>query len=474
SDIHEKIIDELTKKTLPGGYSALGENEKVEFLLKTPRIKGTPRLGEEGRDLRELFREMNAEGSEGFNCFIVSMTESVSDLLEARWIQQAFGMKDPLPVVPLFETPDALENAPAVMKEFWKHLPKKQVREDQQIMLGYSDSTKRGGLLASAWTLHRVQRDLEKEARRRKKSLVFFHGRGGSIGRGGGPVRVALRSLPMGTRLHRIRVTEQGESIESKFGLPGIALRTFELYMMAVLEGRFEKTSKHRDQWARMMDRIGEESQADFRAFIYEDPGFNRFFRAVTPVEELGVLNIGSRPSRRKKTTNLDSLRAIPWIFSWTQNRALLASWCGTGRVLRSYWDRGQGETLKRMYREWPFFQSTLDLLEMVLAKSDMETFRLYASHLLEGDDLRRAQAVQAEYEITVRMIQKVMGERRLLQHHPVLRESIEVRTRYVEVLNRLQIEVLKRRRGGKASKTLDRALALTISGIAAGMRNTG
>ncbi|MBX3041124.1 MAG: phosphoenolpyruvate carboxylase [Bdellovibrionaceae bacterium] len=475
SDVHEKVIQELTKKTLGREYSSLTESEKIKFLLKKPSLQAKAKLGPEGQDLRELFQDLSQSGGEGFNCFIVSMTEGVSDLLEAYWLQRAFGLKKTLPVVPLFETPEALGAAPAIMKEFWTHLPREHAKEDQQIMLGYSDSTKRGGLLASAWTLHRVQRDLEKEAVRLKKNLVFFHGRGGSIGRGGGPVREALRSLPVGSRLHRIRITEQGESIESKFGLPGIALRSFELYLMAVLEGRFEKPSRYREHWSRIMNEIAVDSEAAFRAFIYGDPGFNHFFRAVTPVEELGVLKIGSRPSRRKKTTDLNALRAIPWIFSWTQTRALLASWCGAGGPLHAYWKNGQSGALKKMYREWPFFQSTIDLLEMVLAKSDMETFELYAQALLESEDLGRARAVKTEYETAVRIILKIKDERRLLEKASSLRESIEIRTRYVEVLNRLQIEILKRRRRhGKESEILDQALALTISGIAAGMRNTG
>lgn len=469
SDIHEQIVEALA--VLPSGrrYSEMTEDEKVEFLKKPIKLKEKPVLSPEGEDYRDLFAQMAREGTEGFNVLIVSMAESASDLLEADWLQRAFGLKAPLPVVPLFETPEALADSVSVMKRYWSETKSSGARS-QIVMLGYSDSTKRGGLLASAWTLHRIQREMEAQAKKAGVSVIFFHGRGGSIGRGGGPVREAMRSMPVGTDLKRLRVTEQGESIESKFGLPGLAVRSFELYLMAVLEARLEKPHPRRDLWAQKMDQVAEASQKAFREFVYENPDFNEFFRQVTPVQELGLLKIGSRPSRRKKGIDLESLRAIPWIFSWTQNRALLASWLGTGEGLSQLSLR----ELQDMQKSWVFFQSVLGLIEMVMAKADMKTFRLYADQLLEPELQGQADRLIKNYEQTVRLIRKVRGEKSLLTFQPALRESIEIRTPYVEVMNRLQIEILKRRHAGSSSDVLEQAMALTISGIAAGMRNTG
>jgi len=304
--------------------------------------------------------------------------------------------------------------------------------------------------------------------------VTLFHGRGGSVGRGGGPTYLAIQSQPPGSVDGRLRVTEQGEMIQAKFGLPGLALRTLEIYTSATLEATLTPPAPAPDEWRRRMAALADESQAVYRRVVYDEPGFIPYFRAATPESEFEDLTIGSRPARRRMDGGVESLRAIPWVFAWTQTRLLLPSWLGVGEALGAAIGRGELDTLRRMYREWPFFRSTLDLIEMVLAKTDARIAAHYERQLVPaelagfGADLRHRLGETACHVLAV------TGRESLLADNPVLRRSIAVRNPYVDPINLVQVELLRRLRRADGDERLRRAFLVTVNGIAAGMRNTG
>jgi phosphoenolpyruvate carboxylase len=342
-------------------------------------------------------------------------------------------------------------------------------------MIGYSDSAKDVGRFGAAWELYKAQEIIVDACRANGVRVTLFHGRGGSVGRGGGPTYIAIQSQPPGSVDGRIRVTEQGEMVQAKFGLEEIAVRTLEIYTTATLEAtRVPVRPPTADERARM-DALAYAARAAYRGMVYDHPRFVEYFRKVTPEPELSLLNIGSRPTRRPGgTAGVESLRAIPWQFAWTQTRLLLASWLGVDEALGEALARGEGEDLLRMYREWPFFRSTLDLLEMVLAKADARIAEQYDRALVPpdlqaiGDDLRE------RLQRAVTAVLSVTGHEELVGDNRVLRRSIDVRNPYVDPINLVQVELLRRLRSGGPDPTLERALLVTMNGIAAGLRNTG
>src|SRR5947199_6679389 len=368
-------------------------------------------------------------------------------------------------------------------------------------MLGYSDSSKDGGILTSSWELYQVQRRLTDLGTRSSIGITIFHGRGGAVGRGGGPIYEAILGQPPGSVNGRIRITEQGEMLSFKYGIPAIALRNLELVVAGVtqssLPGEKLKNSAlpvhEPERWSEVMNRLSTSAYARYRSLIYGNPDFLRFFEQATPILELGWLNIGSRPARRSKGHSIEELRAIPWVFSWMQSRYVLPSWYGVGAALEEYvaGDAQRLAQLREMYCSWPFWRAFLDNLQMTLSKDDMHIARHY-SLLVDDEELRKRLSIEIEqeYERTERMVLQIIGERELLDTAPVLQRSIRLRNPYIDPLSYFQVMLLRSLRalGGpllldetaqaseqdRERSQLTYAVLLTINGIAAGLRNTG
>lgn len=336
-------------------------------------------------------------------------------------------------------------------------------------MVGYSDSAKDAGRFSAAWELFQAQESIVGAARQAGVELTLFHGRGGSVGRGGGPTYLAIRSQPPGSVDGRLRVTVQGEMIQAEFGLTGIALRTLEVYTTATLDATLAPCSAPRPEWRAAMETMSAAASGAYREVVYGTPRFVEYFRTATPEPELGELNIGSRPARRGGSkTGVESLRAIPWQFAWTQNRLLLPSWLGVAEALEA----ADEATLAEMMRDWPFFRSTVELIEMVLAKAEARVAEAYDRVLVPAELRDFGSSLRGRLLRTVDLVRRTTGHERLLENNPVLRRSIDVRNPYVDPINLVQAEILRRMRAGDES--LRDAFVVTVNGIAAGMRNTG
>jgi phosphoenolpyruvate carboxylase len=427
------------------------------------------------RDVLDTFATAAALPNESLGAYVITMASQASDVLAVELLQKLAGNQHPQRVVPLFETATDLQRAGSVADALLS-LPwyRTRIRGQQEVMVGYSDSAKDAGRFAAAWSLYRAQEELVAACARHGVQLTLFHGRGGSVGRGGGPTHLAIQSQPPGSIAGRLRVTEQGEMIQAKFGLLDIAVRTMEVYTTATLEATLGQATGPAREWRGVMDRLSERARRSYRGVVYENPEFLDYFHTATPEPELRAIRIGSRPPRRSGGAGVEGLRAIPWQFAWTQTRLLLPSWLGVEDALAESSTRGEDAVLKTMYERWPFFQSTLDLIEMVLAKADSRIAAEYDRRLVPperqplGHDLRSrlARATAAVLAIT--------GHRQPADATPVLRRSIDVRNPYVDPINLVQIELLARLRQAGDSPELINAFAVTVNGIAAGMRNTG
>jgi phosphoenolpyruvate carboxylase len=343
----------------------------------------------------------------------------------------------------------------------------------QEVMIGYSDSAKEVGRLAATWALYRAQEDVAQACRDHGVRAILFHGRGGTIDRGGGPAHAAILSQPPGSVNGGLRVTEQGEVIQARFGLEGIALRTLELYTTATLEATLMPPRPVKAEWRALMERLAPEAAKAYRAVVWESEPFGDYFRVATPIDELGRLNVGSRPVTRPGRSGLKNLRAIPWVFAWTQTRLLLPSWLGVGEALGAVLGGPDGATVREMARQWPFFASVLDLVEMALAKADMPIATRYDEALVPDGLREQGVALRAMFEATSVAVRAALGRTQLLEGNPVLKRSIAVRNPYVDPINLIQIDLLRRVRQAQ-DPALSDALLVTINGIAAGMRNTG
>jgi phosphoenolpyruvate carboxylase len=427
-------------------------------------------------DVVETFRMIARLPPDSLGAYIITMASVPSDVLVAELLQRECGARTPLRVVPLLETAQDLRGGGSMLRQLLS-IPWYRDRIDghQEVMIGYSDSAKDVGRFGAAWELYKAQEVIVEACRATGVRVTLFHGRGGSVGRGGGPTYIAIQSQPPGSVEGRIRVTEQGEMIQAKFGLEEIAVRTLEIYTTATLEASRMPVRKPTAAERERMEAIAFASRMGYRGLVYDHPRFVEYFRTVTPEPELSLLNIGSRPSRRPGgRAGVESLRAIPWQFAWTQNRLLLASWLGVDVAIGDALARGEADALRTMYREWPFFRSALDLIEMVLAKADARIAAQYDRELVPGDLQVLADDLRARLQRAVDSVLGVTGHRELVGDNPVLRRSINVRNPYVDPINLVQVELLRRSRSGKADETLERALLVTMNGIAAGLRNTG
>ena len=477
---HTDVLDAFTRAQGYGAYGEWDEAQRLTFLrqaLQNDPAPIPPQLLDDPfhREVLETFRAIAELGPDALGAYVISMAKTPSDILAVAFLQHQTGCRQRLPVVPLFETVDALRQAGATIRQLLA-IPwyREQIGGTLQVMVGYSDSAKDAGILTAGWELYKAQEELVQVCREYGIRLTLFHGRGGSIGRGGGPTYAAIQSQPPGSIDGRLRVTEQGEMIQSKFGIPDIALRTLEVYTTAVAEATLHPSPMPSPAWRRCMEELSQTAMDAYRKVVQEDARFVPYFQAATPEAVLGELNIGSRPARRRADVSVDSLRAIPWIFAWTQTRLMLPSWLGVGDALEEALRRGQHDDLRTMYHDWPFMQSTLDLIGMVMAKADMRIAACYDEWLVPeplrplGEDLRH------RFAAATRAVLAVTGHDDLLATNPVLRRSIDVRNPYVDPLNIVQAALLRRFRDHPEDATLRDALLVTVNGIAAGMRNTG
>ncbi|HKV59454.1 MAG TPA: phosphoenolpyruvate carboxylase [Ktedonobacteraceae bacterium] len=517
SERHARALAELLNVTglLKEDYRALDEAERVrvlESLLRDPRVlpRHDLQLSADTSHILATFdairRAREEFGENAITCYIISMSRSLSDLLEVQFFCKEAGITG-LPIVPLFETIEDLRGCTDILASAFTHELYRAYlhtcHDQQQVMLGYSDSSKDGGILTSSWELYQAQLRLAALGEQHAIGITLFHGRGGAIGRGGGPIYEAILGQPPGTVNGRLRITEQGEMLSFKYGLPEIALRNLELVVAGVAEssipraksGASDAASHETEHWSTIMKDLSERAYAHYRGLIYETPEFLRFFEQATPILELGWLNLGSRPARRARGRSIEELRAIPWVFSWMQSRYVLPSWYGVGTALEEYVAQQPASLaeLRRMYREWPFLRAFLDNMQMTLSKADMHIARHYAL-LVEDEQIRQSLSatILAEYERTKRMLLEIVGGHALLDTSPVLQRSIRLRNPYVDPLSYFQVTLLRRLRALGGPLVLDEstqqtaseqdreraqltyAVLLTINGIAAGLRNTG
>lgn len=478
---HAAALNEITDYLGLGRYADWDEERRIEFLQREldsrrPLLPADHRPSGETAEVLDTCRVVARSPAAALGSYVISMAGAPSDVLAVQLLLKEAGLRRPIRVVPLFETLSDLDNAGPVIERLLS-LPgyRRRLHGPQEVMIGYSDSAKDAGTAAAAWAQYRAQETLVRICRDQQVELLLFHGRGGTVGRGGAPAHAAILSQPPGSVAGRFRTTEQGEMIRFKFGLPDIAEQNLNLYLSAVLEATLAPPPTPEPAWCALMDRLAEDGLQSYRQVVRENPQFVDYFRQATPEQELGRLPLGSRPAKRR-AGGVESLRAIPWIFAWTQMRLMLPAWLGWETALGDALARGEGEALCRMREQWPFFRTRIDMLEMVLAKADSAIAALYDERLVEvplrplGLQLRGllAQACQAVLELT--------GQRELLGQSPETLESISVRDAYLDPLHMLQVELLARarRESLQPDGALDQALLVSVAGIAAGLRNTG
>jgi phosphoenolpyruvate carboxylase len=494
ADVHARVVAELLKVAgASPDYQALSEPERVLLLrreLAGGRLLASPYASYSQETLSELEivrAAAEAHRRYGRGCittYIVSKCESVSDLLEVNVLLKEAGLyrgqdaaRADIMAVPLFETIGDLAKAGEVMTA-WFELPEVaaavSAHGHQEVMVGYSDSNKDGGYLTSVWSLHQATRSLAAAFEKSGAAMQIFHGRGGAVGRGGGSSFAAIRAQPHGTVRGRIRITEQGEIIAAKYGTRESAAANLESIVAATLLASLENASvpgEDRLRFAAAMDGLSAQAFRAYRSLVYETPGFSTFFRQMTPLVEISELKIGSRPASRANSQRIEDLRAIPWVFSWAQARVMLPGWYGVGQALRS----ADPVLLREMLEAWPFFRATVDNLEMVLSKSDMGIAARYAT-LVEDRALAEALfgRIRETWSATQESLLTVTGQARLLEKHPALEDSIRLRLPYIEPLNLLQVELLKRHRAGENDPRVREGIQLSINAIATALRNSG
>tara|TARA_B100000614_G_scaffold192093_2_gene173148 strand:- start:76021 stop:78690 length:2670 start_codon:yes stop_codon:yes gene_type:complete len=483
---HTAALDAITRYLGLGGYGDWDEDQKQAFLLqelesRRPLIDEafyrSDRCDGDVREVLDTCKVIAEQGPEGLGAYVISMARGPSDVLAVMLLQKIAGVRHPMRVVPLFETLDDLDNAGDTMTALLDiPLYKQRVVDGQEVMIGYSDSAKDAGFLGAAWAQFRAQERLTGLFRDHGVPLTLFHGRGGSISRGGSPTRMALLSQPPGSVAGRIRVTEQGEVIRFKYGRPSVAAYNLEQYLAATLEATLLPPGEPEEAWRERMQALTDVSVDGYRQVVRDDPALVGYLRTVTPETELSRLALGSRPARRKPGGGVETLRAIPWVFAWTQIRLMLPAWLGTGAALEAALDSPEETaTVRAMAEHWPFFQGVIDMLEMVLAKADPRVAAWYEERLTDDPDLKRlGDTLRQRLSASVDALHRLTDREDLLVNNPVMRWSIRVRDPYTDPLHLLQAELMARLRGRDGDDTLESALMVTIAGIAAGMRNTG
>jgi len=477
---HGDVLSELTRYFGIGDYNAWTEEDKQAFLLKELNSKRPliPANWVPSKDVQEVLEtcEVVAQTDpEALGIYIISMARQASDVLAVQLLLREVGCPFRMPVAPLFETLDDLNNAADVMRRLYAvDWYRGYINGEQHVMIGYSDSAKDAGVMAANWAQYTSQEALIKISEENDIQLVLFHGRGGTIGRGGAPAQQALLSQPPGSLKGGLRVTEQGEMIRFKFGLPKVAVQSLNIYTAAILEANLLPPPAPKQEWRDLMDQFADQSCQEYRHFIREEPDFVPYFRSVTPELELGKLALGSRPAKRKPNGGVESLRAIPWIFAWSQNRLMLPAWLGAGTPLKTLLDEGKKDLLQEMYVNWPFFHTRLEMFEMVFMKADEALTKFYEERLVPESLWPLGERLRESLKLTRDTVLETIPEHQLMQENPWIKESINLRNPYVDPLNMLQAELLSRSRTSENNPDIDQALMVTIAGIAAGLRNTG
>lgn len=501
---HEKAVAEiLASLGLAKTYDQLNEDEKVKLLTELildprPLTSSFSSYSAETNQCLELFQTIKRAkeefGEEAIRNYLISMTNGTSDLLEVVLLSKEVGLYKrqegkqimELHVVPLLETIDDLHRAEEIMENYFQHpafVPNKRGKfPSQEVMLGYSDSNKDGGVISANWELYRAQCNLTKLAEKFGLTVKFFHGRGGALGRGGGPLHRNIMASPYEAVLGGVKITEQGEVLSSRYALKPIALRSLEQATSALIfvcyQALKNETPVLKEEWIQAIDKVAQYSLHTYQQLVFRDSDFLDFFQSVTPLPEIGELKIGSRPSRRRNSQRFEDLRAIPWVFAWTQSRYLFPAWYAAGTGIRKFIEEEpEGlALLKQMYQKWPFFSSLIDNLQMALAKADLVIAREYLNLVEDQQAAQRLfQLISNEMEQTVKQVLQITGQQELLDHIPVIQESIRLRNPYVDPMSLIQVILLKEYRSSERdqSETLEQVL-LTINGIAAGLRNTG
>lgn len=481
SSRHAAAMTEITDYLGLGRYAEWDEETRVTFLLnelenRRPLLPAHFKASGETAEVLATCREVAGAPAASLGSYVISMAGAASDVLAVQLLLKESGLQRPMRVVPLFETLADLDNAgPVISRLLALRGYRARLQGPQEVMIGYSDSAKDAGTTAAAWAQYRAQETLVQVCREQNVELLLFHGRGGTVGRGGGPAHAAILSQPPGSVVGRFRTTEQGEMIRFKFGLPDIAEQNLNLYLAAVLEATVLPPPTPEPAWRELMDKLATDGVNAYRAVVREHPQFVAYFRQATPELELGRLPLGSRPAKRREG-GVESLRAIPWIFAWTQTRLMLPAWLGWEAALNNALQRGEGELLQQMRVQWPFFRTRIDMLEMVLAKADASIARLYDERLVEPALLPLGEHLRGLLSQAVTAVLGLTGQSQLLAHSPETLESISVRNTYLDPLHLLQAELLARSRlrDDQAGSPLEQALLVSVAGIAAGLRNTG
>lgn len=506
---HESAIAEIFRTVnVTPDYKALTEDEKIDVLTKVlqdrrPLISIFDTYSPETQEIIEVFRMIRRAhqefGERAIEVYLISMTQSASDLLEVLVLAKEVGLYRVYPdgrvlsklhIAPLLETIDDLTAGPKMMEQLFQldlyrnHLAARN--DSQEIMLGYSDGSKDGGTLTANWKLYKAQQEIHDMAKKYDIRLKFFHGRGGSLGRGGGPLTRSLLSQPAETLGDGVKITEQGEVLSSRYLLPEIAYRSLEqatttlLTAIAHVSNEAEQDNSRCAAWEDAMDEISEHALTKYQSLVFKDPDFLTYFKQATPLLELGALNIGSRPMSRKGSERFEDLRAIPWVFAWTQSRQLFPAWFASGTGLQHFAKKPGGlSLLQHMYKEWPFFHSTIDNLQMALTKADLTTAKEYADMVQDETIQQRIfNEIKEEYTRTKEVILQITEQADLLDHIPNIKESVRLRNPYVDPLNFLQVQLVQelrqKRENDDDTSELLREVLLTINGVAAGLRNTG
>ena len=483
SSRHTKLVSEVLNQKYKTNFISLSENKKINLLnilikQKSYILDKLNIKDKENKEVWNTFKQISKEPEQCMGAYVISMTSKASDILSVYFLQKQAQTKNLLRVVPLFETLDDLKKAKDVMENLFKlSWYRKLINNKQEVMIGYSDSSKDAGKLAASWYQYKLQEELRNLAKKYKIDLIFFHGRGGSAGRGGGPIQATLKSQPANTVNGKIRITDQGEVIQQKYGYKPLAEYNLCSYIGAVMDATLNPPPKSKKNWRFLIEKMSEISTSAYRKNLNQSEDFIRYFKTVTPHKSLGKLAIGSRPTKRKNADNIQGLRAIPWVFAWTQIRLMLPAWLGTTEALRYGSIKKFSKTLTDMERNWPYFVSTMDILDMVITKVDPEISIIYENNLADTALKRVGKRLRFQFSTLVELHKKITPKD-VIKERKEFRKALFIRNNYTETLNILQANIMSKINNKKYNKLDDKfledALMTSIAGISAAMKNTG